>query len=102
MQFLAIMKANSEAPTEKLLSFRKQETIEAWKMMKADVMRALWYVPGTEGPLGTVAILECSTQKEAEAHCSQFPLVVNNVVTLDLIPLGPCTSYELLFAEPVD
>ena len=99
MQFLAIMKGNPHSPKEKLVSLQKQETIESWKMTKADVLRALWYIPGKEGPLGTVAILECADQNEAEAHCRQFPFVANDVVDLDLLPLGPCTAYELLFAN---
>ena len=102
MQFLAIMKGNPHSPREKLTSLPKQETVEAWKMTKADVLRELWYIPGKEGPQGTVAILECADQKEAEAHCRQFPFVVNDVVSLDLMPLGPCTAYEMLFAAPVD
>lgn len=101
MQFLAVMKVNPDSPREKLDSLVKQETIESWKMTKADVMRTLWYIPGKAGPTGTVAILECANQQEAEAHCREFPFVVDNVVTLDVIPLGPCTAYEMLFAAPV-
>ena len=100
MQFLAIMRGKPGTPKERLASLQKQETVESWKMAKADVLRSLWYIPGRDGPLGTVAILECADQEDAEAHCRQFPFVVNGVVGLELMPLGPCTAYELLFAAP--
>lgn len=102
MQFLAIMKVDPATPKEKLLSLQKQETVESWKMTKTNVLRSLWYIPGEDAPLGTVAILECADQKAAEAHCQQFPFVANGVVGIELMPLGPCTAYELLFAAPVD
>ena len=99
MQFLAIMRGKPGTPKERLALLQKQETVESWKMAKADVLRSLWYIPGRDGPLGTVAILECADQ-DAEAHCRQFPFVVNGVVGLELMPLGPCTAYELLFDAP--
>lgn len=102
MQFLVIMKADPQSPKERLASLQRKETVEAWEMTKADVLRALWYIPSNEGPIGTVAILECASQKEAEAYCSKFPFVVNGVVSLELIALSPCTAYEMLFAALVD
>ena len=50
------------------------------------------------GPLGTVTLLECADQHEAEAQCRKLPFVANGVVTLELVQLAPCTAYELLFA----
>lgn len=29
----------------------------------------------------------------------QFPFVTNGVAGLELVPLAPCTAYELLFAD---
>ncbi len=102
MQFLAIMKGNPDAPKEKLAALQKQETLQAWEMTKADVMRSLWYIPGDHGPLGTVALLECADRQDAEAQCHRFPFVANGVVNLELVPLSPCTAYELLFAAPTE
>ncbi len=99
MQFLAIMKGKPSTPREKMVPLAKQETLEAWAMTKADVMRSLWYIPGAEGPAGTVALLECTDQLEAEARCKALPFVVNGVVSLEIIPLGPCTAYEMLFGQ---
>ncbi len=100
MQFLAIMKGNPAVPKETLKSLQRPETIASWEMTKTDVMRTLWYIPGEHGPLGTVALLECANQQEAESQCGKFPFVVNGVVDLEIIPLTPCTAYELLFAAP--
>jgi hypothetical protein len=100
MQFLTIMRGNPSASKEKQASLQKAETVEAWEMTKADVMRTLWYIPGNGHPLGTVALLECVDLDEAKRQCQKFPFVVNGIVSLDLIPLSPCTAYELLFAAP--
>lgn len=100
MQFLAIMKGKPDAPGEKMRSLSKPETARAWEMTKADVLRTLWYIPGSDGPLGTVALLECADRQEAERHCQEFPFVANGLVGLELVPLTPCTAYEMLFAAP--
>ena len=101
MQFLAIMKANPDLSPEdlgtKIKGMVKEETLKAWQMTQADVIRTLWYIPGDSGPNGTIALLECSDRQEAEAQCQQFPFVINGIVTLDLITLTPCDAYELLF-----
>lgn len=44
-----------------------------------------------------MALLECANQREAEARCRALPFVVNGVVSLEIIPLAPCTAYEMLF-----
>ncbi len=67
-------------------------------MTKADFLRTLWYIPGGHGPLGTVALLECPDRQEAEKQCKMIPFFANGVVDLELVPLAPCTAYELLFA----
>jgi len=45
-----------------------------------------------------VALLECPDRQEAEKQCKKFPCFANGVVDLELVPLPPCTAYELLFA----
>ncbi len=99
MQFLAIMKANPNAPPEKFKSLQHAETIEAWDMAKADIMRTLWFIAGDQSPLGTIALLECADRSEAENQCQKFPFVRNGVVNLEILHLAPCTSYEILFAK---
>ncbi len=43
MQFLAIMKGRPGTSREKVAPLAKQETLDAWAVTKADVMRTLWY-----------------------------------------------------------
>ncbi len=93
------MKGKPGTPRETMVPLAKRETLDAWAMAKADVMRSLWYIPRAEGPAGTVALLECADQREAEARCRALPFVVNGVVSLEIIPLAPCTAYEMLFGQ---
>ena len=97
MQFLAIMKSQPGAPGERMAPLAKRETLAAWEMTKAGIMRTLWYIPGADGPLGAVALLECVDQADAEAGCGALPFVAAGLVGLEVIPLGPCTAYEMLF-----
>jgi len=48
-------------------------------------------------PSGTVALMECTDQKEAESQCNELPFIAHGVASLELLPLKPCTAYELLF-----
>ena len=81
------------------MSFNKPETVKTWEMAKADVLRTIWFIPGEPLPAGTVALLECASQQEAEAHCREFPFLINGIAGLEVIALAPCTAYELLFQE---
>lgn len=42
MQFLAIMKGRPGSRLEKMAPLAKRETLDAWAMTKADVVRSLW------------------------------------------------------------
>ncbi len=46
-----------------------------------------------------MALLERADQGEAEARCLALPFVANGIVSLEIIPLGPCTAYEMYFAQ---
>jgi len=73
MQFIAIMKIRAETTTENLMSLNVAETVKCWDMVKADILRALWFLPGEPMPSGTVALMECTDQKEAESQCNELP-----------------------------
>ncbi len=99
MQFLAIMKIRPESSKEKLELFNVAETVRTWKLYKSDALRTIWFIPGEPIPSGTVALLECADQEEAESLCREFPFVINEIAGLEVIPLAPGTFYEMLF-EP--
>jgi hypothetical protein len=97
MQFIAIMKIRAETTKDKLMSLNVAETVKCWDMVKSDILRALWFLPGEPMPSGTVALMECTDQKEAESQCNELPFIAHGVASLELLPLKPCTAYELLF-----
>ncbi len=99
MQYLAIMKILPDVTREKIMSFNKPETVKTWEMAKADVLRTIWFIPGEPLPAGTVALLECASQQEVEAHCREFPFLINGIAGLEVIALAPCTAYEMLFQK---
>lgn len=46
-----------------------------------------------------MALLECADQREAEARRQALPFVANGIVSLEIIPPGPCAAYEMLVAQ---
>jgi len=98
MQFLAIMKIKPEVSKETVESFNVAETLKTWEMYKSNQLRMIWFIPNKPIPSGTIALLECADQKQAESLCREFPFVINNVAGLEVVPLAPGTFYEMLFA----
>ncbi len=97
MQFLAIMKISPEISKEQVESFNVAETVKTWEMYKSDALRTIWFIPNKPIPSGTVALLECADQEEAESLCREFPFIINKIAGLEVIPLAPGTFYEMLF-----
>ncbi len=79
MQFIAIMKIRAETTKDKLMSLNVAETVKCWDMVKSDILRALWFLPGEPMPSGTVALMECTDQKEAESQRNLSSRVVPDV-----------------------
>ena len=103
MQFLVVFKARPGNDPEKFQSTLRPETAVAWSMVKEDRLRGMWYVNNLEaegpGRAGSVLLLECANEAELRKEVSRFPLVQHDLVSVEILPLVPFGSYELLFAD---
>ncbi len=103
MQFLVILKPKPDHDENALRSFLKEENVHAWTMMTEGVLRSLWYLSppssGAKGPGGTVCILECADDAEAQSQINRLPLVQNHFVSVELLQLNPFNGFELLFEK---
>ena len=103
MQFLVIIKPKPDHDAIALRSLLKEENLRAWTMVKEGVLRSIWYLPppspGAEGPGGTVCILECADDAEAQSRIGRLPLVQNHLVNVEMLQLNPMNGLELLFGE---
>ena len=103
MQYMVILKAKPDHDADALRSVLKQENLEAWTMVTEGVLRSQWYLPpltsGTKSPGGSVCILECADDAEAQRQISRLPLVQNDFVSAELLQLTPFRGFEFLFEK---
>jgi hypothetical protein len=71
----------------------RDEVAALWQMYRSGLVREI-YSPG--GP-GIVMVLEASSPEEAKAALDGLPLVANDIVEIELIPLQPFTALTVLF-----
>jgi hypothetical protein len=100
MQFLAVLKLRPDTPPEKVGPLVKPEAAKAWEMLAAGVLRSLHIIRGAHAPAGATLLLECGDLQEAEAHLKQLPLVAQDLVSVEVLPLAPFTGFAALFAPP--
>ena len=96
MKFLALEHdppGNSAAgqSTESLL---KDEARHAWELYQAGVIRELYFRADRHA---AVLVLECASVAEAREVLSTLPLVRENIIEFELIPLRPYPGFARLF-----
>jgi hypothetical protein len=96
MKILAIAKILPDAAPEKIKQNLKVETAKAWEFYMAGVFREMYI--RTDFP-SAVLMLECANVEAAREALAELPLVEENLIDFDLIPLGPFDCLPLLFAD---
>ena len=97
MQFLAILRVKPGAPREKLGSLLKPEAAHVWDMTTSGILRSVHYI---KGPDGAVLMLEAVDEQEANKHVQQLPMVVQGLLSVEILSLVPFTGFEALFSSP--
>jgi hypothetical protein len=96
MKILAIAKILPDAPPGKIQQQLKVETAKAWELYMAGVFREMYI--RTDFP-SAVLMLECANVDAAHEALADLPMVEENLIDFDLIPLGPFNCLPLLFAD---
>lgn len=97
MKILAIENVMTEdIPFEQYMPHLNPETLRAWELMQANVLREIYRSPNT---FRHVLVFECATLEEAQAAVDSLPLVANKLTSFELIGLGPYPGFERLFAQ---
>jgi hypothetical protein len=74
---------------------KKDEALRVWDLYQAGALRELYF--RGDWP-GAVLMLECTDIEEAKALLETLPLVKENLITFDVIPLIPYPGFSRLFA----
>ncbi|MBN1979298.1 MAG: superoxide dismutase [Anaerolineae bacterium] len=96
MKILAFEKEVSGVTEEAFKPHLKEEAARVWELYRAGVFRELYF---RQDEPSAVLILECADVEEAKGFLRTLPLVQENLITFDVIPLAPYPGFARLFGE---
>ena len=96
MQILAIDKVPAGVTEEALAPYLPQEVSQTLSLYLEDKIRAFYF---RKDRPGVVFIMESASVEEARQVLDKLPLVEENLLDFDLIPVGPLKPLELLLAN---
>jgi hypothetical protein len=94
MKILAIEKEYDGKTVEDFQPHLEAEARQVWKLYKTGVIREIYF---REDQTSAVLILECTNLEEAKEKLSTLPLVQEDLIYFDFIPLVPYPGFERLF-----
>lgn len=94
MKILAIEKENPNAAPEHFKPHFKKEAERVWDLYKTGIIREIYF---TEEGHNAVIVLECEDSSEAKEYLNSLPLVKENLISFDVMPLVPYNGFERLF-----
>jgi hypothetical protein len=83
-----------EIPEEWFKPLLRAEALEVWKLYQSELLREIYFRTDQSS---TVLILECGRVEEAQQILSTLPLVIEKLITFEVIPLAPYPGFTRLF-----
>ncbi len=101
MQILALLRTLSTATPASLAPLVKPEAAEIWALHLNGTLRAAHFLQAPDAlfPSGVALMLETDTAAAAKALIAALPMVAEGLITAEILPLAPFTSYAALFAN---
>ena len=94
MKILAIEKEFEGKTAEDFQPHLEAEARQVWELYKNGVIREIYFRADKKS---AIIILECKDTEEAEEKLATLPLVRENLIYFELMPLAPYPGYERLF-----
>ena len=94
MKILAIEKEYDGKTVEEFQPHLEAEARQVWELYKKGVIREIYFHADQKS---AIIILECNNIDEAENNLSTLPLVRENLIYFEFMPLVPYPGYERLF-----
>lgn len=95
MKIIAISSNLPGVSDKQFVPHLKAEALHVWEMMQTNLLREIYFRADESS---AVLILECASIAEAQALLDSLPLVKENLITFELIPLVPYPGLARLFA----
>ena len=94
MKILAIEKEIEGKTSEDFQPHLEAEARQVWELYKKGVIRELYFRADQKS---AIIILECKNIEDAKENLSTLPLVREDLIYFEIIPLAPYPGYERLF-----
>ena len=98
MKIIAIEHEVPNLKGEDFQPYLKAETRQVWELYKSGLLREIYFRADHNE---AVLVLECKSVQEAEKILATLPLVKENLIRFELIPLKPYPGFERLFEAEV-
>lgn len=95
MKFLCLDIPQPGATMEKYMPHMQDEARHGWHLYKSGVVRDIYF---RQDRPGVAVIAEADSIEAAKKALGAFPLAKAGLIGWEVIPLGPFTNWELLFA----
>jgi hypothetical protein len=95
MMILAIEREVPGVTEEEFRPHLRDEAAKVWELYQAGVFRELYF---RQDEPSAVLVLECADIEEANDVLNTLPLVKEELITFDIIPLTPYPGFSRLFA----
>ena len=101
MQVLVLLRMLPTSTPEKLIPLIKPEAQHVWSMHLTGALRSIHFLqaPGAAFPMGVSILLEADSAEHAATLIHALPMVSHGLVSTEILPLAPFTSYAALFAD---
>ncbi len=96
MKILAIERERSGTTPREFQPHLKPEAARVWELYQADLIRELYF---DRDHHTAVLMLECSSVEQAREILGTLPLVREELIAFDLIPLVPYSGFSRLFGN---
>ena len=96
MRILAIEREVPGVADEGFRPHLGKEAARVWELYQAGVFRELYF---RQDQPSAVLVLECADAEEASNVLNTLPLVKEELIAFDIIPLIPYPGFSRLFAE---
>jgi hypothetical protein len=95
MKFICLDIPQPNATIEQYQPHMRNEALHGWELYKSGVIRDIYF---RQDRPGVVIISEADSVDAAKKALNEFPLAKAGLIGWDVIPLGPFTNWEMLFA----
>lgn len=96
MKLLCLDVPQPGATLEQYAPHMEPEVRHAWALYKGGLVRDIY---SRQDRPGVAILAEAESVEAARAQLAEFPLAKAGLIGWDVIPLGPFTNWELLFAQ---